>query len=116
MEEGFVYILSNKNRTTTYIGVTNDIERRMVEHKCGFGSKFTSKYNLNDLMCFEHFDYIVDAIDREKQLKNWHRDWKWNLIKQENPNLQDLAANWYTKEEIFDYKVALANELNFNRK
>ena len=116
MQEGFVYILSNINRTTTYIGVTNDIERRIVEHKSGLGSKFTLKYRLVDLLYFEYFEYIIDAIDREKQLKNWHREWKWNLIKQENPNLEDLAANWYTEEEISDYKAARANELNFNRK
>jgi len=70
MEEGFHYILSNKNRTTTYIGVTNDIERRLVEHKSGFGSKFTSKYKLYYLMYFEHYENIVDAIDHEKQIKN----------------------------------------------
>ena len=110
MGEGFVYILSNKNRTTTYIGVTNDIERRVVEHKSGFGSKFASRYNLIDLMYFEHFDKIVDAIDREKQLKNWHREWKWNLIKEENPELVDLAAGWFTEEEINKYRKDFQND------
>ena len=110
MEEGFVYILSNKNRTTSYIGVTNDIERRMVEHKCGFGSKFTSKYKLYDLMYFEHFDYIVDAIDREKQLKNWHRDWKWDMIKEDNRKLEDLAADWFTEKDIEDYRELMKRD------
>ena len=103
MDEGFVYILSNKNRTTTYIGVTNDIERRMVEHKSGFGSKFTIMYNLYDLMYFEHCSRIIDAIDREKQIKNWHREWKWNLIKEENPKLKDLASDWFTEKEIKEF-------------
>ena len=69
MDEGFVYILSNKNRTTTYIGVTNDIVRRMAEHKSGLGSKFTTKYRLYDLMYFEHFAGIEIAIQQEKRSK-----------------------------------------------
>ncbi len=116
MREGFVYILSNKNRSTTYIGVTNDIIRRVVEHKCGFGSKFTTKYNLVDLMYFEHYNLIADAIDREKQLKNWHREWKWNLIKEENQKLDDLAANWFTKKELNDYREEFLNDINHDRK
>jgi putative endonuclease len=116
MEEGFVYILSNKNRTTTYIGVTNDIERRMVEHKSGFGSKFTNKYNLYDLMYFAHFSRIVDAIDYEKQLKNWHKEWKWNLIKEENPKLEDLAADWFTEKEIKEFRDEFLNNFNDDRK
>ena len=114
MEEGFVYILSNKNRTTTYIGVTNDIERRIVEHKSGFGSKFASRYNLINLMHFEHFDTIVDAIDREKQLKNWHREWKWNLIKEENSNLEDLAGDWFTDKEIEEYRQMRIRDAEIN--
>ena len=70
-----VYIVTNKNRTTFYIGVTNDIRRRILEHKAGVGSAFTSKYNLTDLLYCEEFDEIKIAIAREKQLKNWHRDW-----------------------------------------
>lgn len=107
MNDGFVYIMSNKIRTTNYIGVTNDIERRLMEHKCGAGSNFTSRYKLYYLMYYEQFDSIIDAIDREKQLKNWHREWKWNLIKAENPKLEDLAADWFTDKEIFDYREIL---------
>ena len=114
MEEGFVYILSNKNRTTTYIGVTNDIERRMIEHKIGSGSRFTSKYKLYELMYYESYSLIIDAIDREKQLKNWHRDWKWNLIKEENPKLVDLSTDWFTDLEIEEYKTALKRDVNSN--
>ena len=72
MKEAFVYIMSNKNRTTTYIGVTNDIERRVMEHKSGTIKGFTSRYKLYDLVFVEHFLGISQAIEREKQLKNWH--------------------------------------------
>ena len=107
MDEGFVYIMSNKNRTTNYIGVTNNIERRVMEHKCGLGSKFTSKYNLHDLMYNEHFNGIEIAIKREKQLKTWHKKWKWDLIRTENPKLKDLAANWFTDREISEYRETM---------
>jgi putative endonuclease len=107
MDEGFVYILSNKNRTITYIGVTSDMERRMIEHKTGSGSRFTSKYQLHDLMYYENYSLIIDAIDREKQLKNWYKAWKWNLIKEENPKLKDLSADWFTAKDIEDYRKAL---------
>jgi putative endonuclease len=91
MNNGYVYILSNYGRTTFYIGVTNDLYRRLEEHKSGVGSAFVLRYKCNDLLYFEHFDSITDAIAREKQLKNWHRDWKLNLIKGMNPELKDLS-------------------------
>ncbi len=81
MTNGFTYIMSNKNRTTFYIGVTNDIERRVLEHKAGFGSVFTKKYNCIELVYFDDIGDIVSAIAREKQLKNWHRQWKNKLDK-----------------------------------
>lgn len=74
MKHGYVYIMSNRNRTTTYIGVTSNLERRILEHKTGFGSKFTKRYNLVDLLYFETIFGMMNAIDREKQLKNWHKD------------------------------------------
>ncbi len=91
---GYVYIMSNKNKTTLYIGVTNNLERRVAEHKNGTGSKFTSKYNLVELIYFEIFSEIGKAIERETKLKNWHRDWKINLIKSINPEMKDLAESW----------------------
>lgn len=103
MKYGFVYILSNKNRTVLYIGVTNNIEERVKQHKAGCGSSFTKRYNLIDLMYFEKILGFGLAIDREKQLKNWHKEWKWNLIKTDNPELKDLAADWFTEEELKDY-------------
>ena len=87
--------MSNKNRTTLYIGVTSDLECRVWEHKNGEGSQFTKRYNLVDLLYFEVEDNIKHAIEREKQLKNWHREWKWNLVLKKNPELKDLAADWY---------------------
>ena len=90
MKESYVYIISNKNRTVLYIGVTSDLIKRITEHKDGKGSVFTKKYNVKDLLYFEVFDNIEQAIVREKQLKNWHKEWKWNLIKENNPVLKDL--------------------------
>lgn len=82
--------MTNKYRTTFYIGVTNDLYKRIVEHQNGIGSEFTRKYNLKDLIYFEKFNDINQAISREKQLKNWHKDWKINLIKKSNPTLKTL--------------------------
>ena len=82
--------MTNKYRTTFYIGVTNDLYKRIVEHQNGIGSEFTRKYNLKDLIYFEKFTDINQAISREKQLKNWHKDWKIDLIKKSNPTLKTL--------------------------
>ena len=90
MKTYYVYFLINKNNTMIYIGVTNDLIKRIIEHKEEKGSKFTLKYNVNKLAYFETFTNIQDAISREKQLKNWHRDWKWNHVINNNPDLRDL--------------------------
>jgi len=84
--------MSNKNRTTFYTGVTNHLQRRIIEHTQGIGSKFVSRYKLYDLVYYEHYTDIIFAIQREKQLKNWHRDWKINLIKSFNPEMKDLKG------------------------
>lgn len=90
MKQSFVYILTNTYRTTFYIGVTSNLEKRILEHKQGVGSAFTKKYNLSDLIYFEKFSDIRQAISREKQLKNWRKEWKINLIKKVNPTLKTL--------------------------
>lgn len=90
MKISFVYILANKYRTTSYIRVTSDLKKRVLQHKLDMGSGFTSKYNTKDLVYFEEFMDIRQAILREKQLKNWHHDWKINLIKQQNPLIETL--------------------------
>ncbi|MFH4967887.1 GIY-YIG nuclease family protein [Gaetbulibacter sp. M240] len=86
----WVYILTNKPNGTLYIGVTGGIDDRMERHTQGKGSYFTSKYKLKILVYFEEFQFIEDAIKREKQLKNWHRQWKINLIESCNPNWESL--------------------------
>lgn len=88
----FVYILTNFTNTTLYVGVTNNLERRLQEHRMGLVDGFSRKYRVHKLLYFEEFQYIDQAITREKQLKNWHRDWKFNLIKLHNPTLQSLDA------------------------
>lgn len=90
----YVYIISNRHRTTFYIGITNDLQRRMDEHRSGLIKGFSQRYRLKYLMYFEETDDITAAIGREKQLKNWHRDWKLNLIRSVNPTLDDLADSW----------------------
>jgi len=85
----YVYIMAN-NRPTIYVGVTNSIERRSVEHRYAFEDGFTKKYKLSKLVYFEHFYDIKEAIIREKQLKHWNRSWKLNLIHQMNPKFEDL--------------------------
>lgn len=88
----FVYILTNYKDTTLYIGVTNNLVKRVWEHKNKLIKGFTKKYNLVKLVYFEEFLTPIEAIGREKQLKNWHRNWKINLIKSANPDLKELDA------------------------
>lgn len=90
MKRSYVYILMNKYKTTFYIGVTSNLRTRMTEHLEGKGSIFTKKYNLKDLVFYEEFSDINQAISREKPLKNWHRAWKLDLIKEKNPTLSTL--------------------------
>lgn len=82
----FVYIMSNFQRSTLYIGVTNNLERRVLEHQQGLVKGFTQKYKLKYLLFFEEFVNIADAIVQEKRLKNWHHEWKMNLIKKLIPS------------------------------
>ena len=90
MKSYYVYIITNKYRTTFYIGVTNDLNRRTGEHSNSKGSIFTQKYSLTDLIYYEEFSDINLAIQREKQLKNWKKEWKINLIKEMNPTLKTI--------------------------
>ena len=90
-----VYILSNFARTVFYIGITNNIETRVWQHKNNEGGVFTSKYKCHYLMYFEEYADVNNAITREKQLKNWLRKWKIELIRKDNPDLVDLAKDWF---------------------
>lgn len=94
MNEYYVYIMSNKSRIL-YIGVTNNLSRRVYEHKNKIVEGFTSKYNINELVYFEQVRDIHSAITREKQLKGWLREKKINLIHSSNPKWEDLSAGWY---------------------
>lgn len=85
-----MYILASGLGGTLYIGVTNDLARRMHEHKQGEVQGFTRKYSVNRLVHFEEFQDIRDAIAREKRLKKWNRAWKVQLIEVGNPNWDDL--------------------------
>ena len=86
----YVYILTNVTGTTLYIGVTNDIERRVQEHKSGQIPGFTQKYNCCKLVYYEKYSDIDQAIEREKKLKKWRREKKDWLIRTINPDLKDL--------------------------
>ena len=86
----WVYILANKIGGTLYIGVTNDLVRRVFEHKSKFVDGFTQKYDVARLVHFEQFDDIEFAIRRETRLKKWTREWKIQLIEKDNPNWDDL--------------------------
>ena len=90
----YIYILTNKSNNVLYVGVTNDLIRRIFEHKSKLVEGFTKKYNLWKLVYYEAADNIESAINREKQLKNWHRDWKMNLIDQFNPDWKDLSDDF----------------------
>lgn len=90
MRKYYIYILTNKTNRVLYIGVTNDLRSRVWEHRLKFSSKsFVVKYNLYKLVYFEVFYDIRIAIKREKQLKNWKRAWKIELINKMNPNWKD---------------------------
>jgi putative endonuclease len=97
-KQWYVYILTN-NSSTLYVGVTNDLERRVYEHKQKLVPGFTSQYNVSQLVYYEVYDRPIDAIEREKQLKNWRREKKVALIRAENPRWLDLAADWFGDEE-----------------
>lgn len=92
MKDYYVYLLTNSTNTTFYIGVTNNLSRRMYEHKNELIEGFSKKYKLKKLVYFEACNSIHDALVREKKLKNWHRNWKLNLIRTLNPNLKELDA------------------------
>jgi len=90
MKTGFVYILANKRNGTLYTGVSSDLVKRIYEHKTNAVDGFTKTYNIHTLVYYEMADDIRGAIEREKQLKNWKREWKIQLIEKENPEWKDL--------------------------
>ena len=95
MKKYYVYILTNHTKTTLYIGVTNNLERRLYEHKNKLIDGFSKRYNLNKLVYYEETTSIESAIEREKQLKGYTRSKKDTLIITKNPYWEDLSENWY---------------------
>jgi putative endonuclease len=94
MKQPHIYIMTNIKNTTLYIGVTSQLVQRVYQHKSKLTLGFTNKYNLNKLVYFESFETMYEAITREKQLKNWRRAWKKNLIEEINPNWLDLSKDF----------------------
>ena len=93
----YVYIMSN-DRGTMYIGITNDLERRLAEHRTGLIDGFTRQYKLTKLVYFETASEVRDAIAREKQIKGWGRSKKLALVWSVNPNWRDLSEDWGTED------------------
>jgi len=89
MKKYFVYILTSKTKVL-YVGMTDILQRRIYEHKLGLVEGFTKRYNVNKLVYYESQPDLKSAIKREKQLKNWHRQWKINLIESKNEDWKDL--------------------------
>ena len=94
MKSYYVYIMTNKSRTL-YTGVTNNLERRVYEHKHKLVAGFTSKYNITKLVHYEETNDVQEALVREKQIKGWLRSKKIALIESENPEWKDLSLEWY---------------------
>jgi putative endonuclease len=86
----YVYLLASKIGGTLYVGVTNDLIRRVAEHRSKIAESFTKRYDVARLVYFEVFDQVEQAIHREKRLKKWPRAWKISLIEKDNPNWNDL--------------------------
>lgn len=86
----FVYIMASQKYGTLYVGMTNDLIRRVYEHKHGLTGGFTRRYNVHRLVYYEQTNDVLSAIQREKQLKKWYRKWKIGLIEEGNPDWRDL--------------------------
>jgi len=89
-QKHFVYIMTNRNKNVLYIGVTNNLKRRIMEHESGLDKGFSKKYNCYLLIYFEEYKSINKAIKREKEIKGWRRTKKDDLIKSKNPQLNFL--------------------------
>jgi len=92
----YVYILASKKNGTLYVGITNDLERRVFEHRYEIVPGFTKRYGVKTLVYFEETNDVINAIEREKQLKWWKRRWKIELIESQNPGWKDLSDGWFS--------------------
>jgi putative endonuclease len=101
MKGGWVYIMSNKNDTTLYVGVTSNLMKRVLQHKKGvFPDSFTDRYLCHKLVWFANYPAIMEAIAMEKRIKRWRRSWKDELIAKENPDRKDLSEDWYHPKDF----------------
>jgi putative endonuclease len=102
-----VYILTNKHRTTLYIGITNNVQRRLYQHRYGEVEGFAKRYRLNRLVWLEHFRNVNDAIPCEKKLKGWRRSRKIALVERTNPRWLDLSDDWEQQPNVYarPYKI-----------
>lgn len=91
--KGYLYIITNNSNKVLYIGVTRNINKRINVHKKSIIPGFTTKYKVAKLVYLEEHENIFEAIKREKQLKNWHRDWKVNLIMEQNPGFEEILLD-----------------------
>ena len=90
MNPYYVYILASRKNGTLYTGVTNNLIKRVYEHKNNLIKGFTKKYHVHDLVYYEEYNDVIEAISREKQIKKWNRQWKIELIEKLNPDWKDL--------------------------
>jgi putative endonuclease len=99
MRRYFVYILSSESGTL-YAGVTSDIWFRILTHKLMKQPGFTQKYKITRLIYFEETQYVLNALEREKEIKGWSRKKKLDLVRRKNPKFEDLAADWYSDQDF----------------
>ncbi len=97
MKQYYVYILASHKCGTLYVGMTDDLIRRVHEHKCGDVQGFTKRYHVNQLVYFEETAEVMSAITREKQMKKWCRAWKIRAIEKDNPEWKDLYPGLITE-------------------
>ena len=108
----YIYILTNYSKTVLYVGFTNNIIRRIIEHKNDLGCKFTRKYKLKYLIYFEECENVYSTMEREKQIKKWRREKKLNLIRRVNPKLDDISVRLFKDNEITEKEIEeIAKEL-----
>ena len=110
----FVYMMASKTWGTLYVGVSGDLQSRIYQHRNGLIAGFTKTHGSKRLVYFEEHATAASAIHREKQLKKWPRSWKINLIRTDNPDWDDLAADWYppdlTPELLENWVARIAQE------
>jgi putative endonuclease len=112
----YVYILASKKKGTLYIGITNNILRRVLEHKDKILKGFTAKYNTDKLVYYEKYGDVNFAIRREKILKEWNREWKIRLIEESNKDWKDLFYDLISKEDIESLREAISEREEEKRK